>query len=164
MNTGVRKITAYRVISIILLIIFAILFAFPLYWILTGALKTPAAINAASPEWFPHEFTLRNFQVLFTKRSAPLYELPIPFTKLKVVGATVPAAVRWLANTVFMAVMAMVLTCITAAAAAYALANLVSDEELNADYIIPAAFDPRVKDAVAKAVAQAAIDSGVARI
>ena len=49
-------------------------------------------------------------------------------------------------------------------AAAYALANLVSDEELNADYIIPAAFDSRVKDAVAKAVAQAAIDSGVARI
>ena len=49
-------------------------------------------------------------------------------------------------------------------AAAYALAGLVSDEELNADYIIPAAFDPRVKDAVAKAVAQAAIDSGVARI
>lgn len=49
-------------------------------------------------------------------------------------------------------------------AAAYALAGLVSDEELNADYIIPAAFDPRVKDAVAKAVAQAARDSGVARI
>ena len=49
-------------------------------------------------------------------------------------------------------------------AAAYALEGLVSDEELNADYIIPAAFDPRVKDAVAKAVAQAAIDSGVARI
>ena len=123
MNTGVRKITAYKVISIILLIIFAILFAFPLYWILTGALKTPAAINATSPEWFPHEFTLRNFQVLFTKRSAPLYELPIPFTKLKVVGATVPAAIRWLVNTVFMAVMAMVLTCVTAAAAGYALAK-----------------------------------------
>ena len=49
-------------------------------------------------------------------------------------------------------------------AAAYALAGLVSDEELNADYIIPAAFDPRVKDAVAKAVAKAAVDSGVARI
>ena len=49
-------------------------------------------------------------------------------------------------------------------AASYALANLVSDEELNPEYIIPAAFDPRVKDAVAKAVAQAAIDSGVARI
>lgn len=49
-------------------------------------------------------------------------------------------------------------------AAAYALADLVSDDELNADYILPAAFDPRVKDAVAKAVAQAARKSGVARI
>ena len=49
-------------------------------------------------------------------------------------------------------------------AAAYALAGLVSDEELNADYILPAAFDPRVKDAVAAAVAKAAVDSGVARI
>ena len=49
-------------------------------------------------------------------------------------------------------------------AAAYALASLVSDEELNADYILPAAFDPRVKDTVAKAVAEAARKSGVARI
>ena len=49
-------------------------------------------------------------------------------------------------------------------AAAKALAGLISDEELNADYIIPAAFDPRVKDAVANAVKQAAYDSGVARI
>lgn len=48
-------------------------------------------------------------------------------------------------------------------AAAYAIAGLVSDEELNADYILPAAFDPRVKDAVAKAVSKAAIESGVAR-
>ena len=49
-------------------------------------------------------------------------------------------------------------------AAATALAGLISDEELNADYIIPAAFDPRVKDAVASAVKQAAYDSGVARL
>ncbi|MCC8104278.1 MAG: NAD-dependent malic enzyme [Clostridiales bacterium] len=49
-------------------------------------------------------------------------------------------------------------------AAAYALASLVSEEELNADYILPAAFDPRVKDAVAKAAAEAARKSGVARI
>ena len=49
-------------------------------------------------------------------------------------------------------------------AASLALANLISDEELNEDYIIPAAFDPRVGPAVAKAVAQAARDSGVARI
>ena len=49
-------------------------------------------------------------------------------------------------------------------AAAHALAGLISDEELNADYIIPAAFDPRVGPAVAKAVADAARRSGVARI
>ena len=49
-------------------------------------------------------------------------------------------------------------------AAAHALADLISDEDLSADYIIPAAFDPRVKDAVAAAVKQAAYDSGVARI
>ncbi|TGE35448.1 NAD-dependent malic enzyme [Desulfosporosinus fructosivorans] len=49
-------------------------------------------------------------------------------------------------------------------AAAYAIAGLVSDVELNADYVIPKAFDPRVAPAVAAAVAQAAMDSGVARI
>ena len=49
-------------------------------------------------------------------------------------------------------------------AAANALAGLISDEELNEDYIIPAAFDPRVGPAVAKAVADAARKSGVARI
>ena len=48
-------------------------------------------------------------------------------------------------------------------AAAYALAGLVSDEELCPDYVLPAAFDPRVGPAVAKAVAQAARDTGVAR-
>ena len=49
-------------------------------------------------------------------------------------------------------------------AAAYAIAELVSDQELNAEYILPAAFDERVKDAVAKAVAEAAQKSGVARV
>ncbi|MBR6529449.1 MAG: NAD-dependent malic enzyme, partial [Firmicutes bacterium] len=49
-------------------------------------------------------------------------------------------------------------------AAAKALAELISDEDLSEDYIIPAAFDPRVKDAVAEAVKKAAYESGVARI
>ncbi|OHS98540.1 putative NAD-dependent malic enzyme 4 [Tritrichomonas foetus] len=49
-------------------------------------------------------------------------------------------------------------------AAANAIAGLVSDSELNKDYILPAAFDNRVKDAVAAAVAKAARDSGVARL
>ena len=49
-------------------------------------------------------------------------------------------------------------------AAAEALAGLISEEELNADYIIPKAFDKRVGPAVAKAVAEAARKSGVARL
>ncbi|MBO7422731.1 MAG: NAD-dependent malic enzyme, partial [Oscillospiraceae bacterium] len=49
-------------------------------------------------------------------------------------------------------------------AAAKALAGLISDEELSADYIIPAAFDPRVKNAIAGAVKAAAYETGVARI
>ena len=49
-------------------------------------------------------------------------------------------------------------------AAADAIASLVSDEELNAEHILPDAFDPRVGKAVAAAVAKAARDSGVARI
>ena len=49
-------------------------------------------------------------------------------------------------------------------AAVYALSNLVSDEELSTEYILPKAFDPRIAPAVAKAVADAARKSGVARI
>ncbi|MBP3736658.1 MAG: NAD-dependent malic enzyme [Lachnospiraceae bacterium] len=49
-------------------------------------------------------------------------------------------------------------------AASRALAGLIAEEDLNENYIIPAAFDPRVKDTVAKAVYEAAKESGVARI
>ena len=49
-------------------------------------------------------------------------------------------------------------------AAANAIASLVSEEELSADYVIPTPFDPRVGKIVAEAVAKAARDSGVARI
>ncbi len=109
-----KRTVAYRVVSFIILIILAILFIFPLYWIVTGMFKTPAAINSPTPQWFPQEWTLRNIKELFSRRSAPLFgNIPIK----------VPGAVRWMINTVFMAVMAMVLTCVTAAMAGYALAK-----------------------------------------
>lgn len=123
---------AYKVASILIIIILAILFAFPLYWIITGAFKTPQAINSTTPEWWPSEWTLRNFQVLFAKRSAPLWELAVPFSGLFTsdhtpiyfsVGPTLPAALRWLINTVFLSVAAMILTCVTASMAGYALAK-----------------------------------------
>ncbi len=49
-------------------------------------------------------------------------------------------------------------------AASYALASIIDESELNADYILPHAFDPRVGKAVAEAVKKAAIESGVARL
>jgi malate dehydrogenase (oxaloacetate-decarboxylating) len=49
-------------------------------------------------------------------------------------------------------------------AAAYAIASLITDEERTAEYIIPAPFDARVGKAVAKAVYDCAVETGMARI
>ena len=132
MKIGSNKSRAYRVVCLIILIVLAFLFLFPLYWILTGALKPTTEIYATTPSWFPKEWTLNNFDKLFNRRSAPLFELTIPFSGLFnstgtpvvwLTGPTVPGAIRWLVNTVFMAAAAMLLTCITATMAGYALAK-----------------------------------------
>ncbi len=112
-----QKRKAYRVFTTIILVILAALFLFPLYWIITGAFKTAADIFSITPVWFPREFTLANFTRLLSKRSAPLFEI------FGLAGPTGPAAYRWLVNTVAMSVGAMVLTCITASMAGYALAK-----------------------------------------
>ncbi len=117
MNSTVERTTPYKVVTWILLVILAILFLFPLYWIVTGAFKTSAEIYSPTPVWFPTEWTMGNFEKLFDKRSAPLFEV------FGIVGPQVSAAIRWLLNTLFMAVAAMVLTCLTAAMAGYALAK-----------------------------------------
>lgn len=49
-------------------------------------------------------------------------------------------------------------------AASYAIANLISDDELNAEYILPEAFDKRIGKAVAEAVIKAAKETGVSQI
>ena len=49
-------------------------------------------------------------------------------------------------------------------AAAYGIANIITEEELNANYVIPNPLDKRVVPSVAEAVAKAAIESGVAQI
>ena len=107
----------YTVVSIIILIALAFCFVFPLYWIVTGAFKTPVSINSPVPDWIPKELVLDNFKKLFSRQAAPIFALG--FIK----GPMAPAAVRWMINTVFMAVMAMVLTCLTASMAGYALAK-----------------------------------------
>ncbi len=117
MKTTNPRSRAYKIFSIIILVILAILFLFPLYWILTGAFKPAQDIYNEKPVWWPTEWVTTNFQNLFKKRTAPL------FSFFGLDGPVAPAAFRWLINSVFMAVMAMVLTCLTAAMAGYALAK-----------------------------------------
>ncbi|MDE6619998.1 MAG: carbohydrate ABC transporter permease [Lachnospiraceae bacterium] len=118
-----NRSTCYKIISVIIIAILAFTFAFPLYWIIIGSFKTPAAINATTPQWWPQEWVLDNYRKLFSRQVAALWEINIPFTNITFAGPDVPAAIRWLLNTVFMAVAAMLLTCITAAMAGYALAK-----------------------------------------
>ena len=123
MKSTAMSTKIYRVVSVTAIIILAVLFAFPLYWIVTGSFKTAQEINATSPAWCPSEWVLTNYEKLFSKQVAPLFSISVPFTDITFAGPEVPAAIRWLVNTVFMAVAAMILTCATAAMAGYALAK-----------------------------------------
>lgn len=122
---------AYKIVSIIILVILAFLFTFPLYWIVTGAFKNGADINATKPIWVPTEWVMNNFNKLMKQRSVPLWEIYLPFGSffnggekvLLTAGPEAPAAIRWLINAVLMSAMAMLLTCLTAAMAGYALAK-----------------------------------------
>lgn len=116
-----RRSKAYQVICVVLIAVMAFLFAFPLYWIITGSFKSPAEINSVNPTWIPQEWVNRNYDKLMTMRSAPLFELTLG--SYKIIGPRIPAALKWLANTVFMAVVSMIITCATSAMAGYALAK-----------------------------------------
>ena len=75
-----KKMSAYMILTLILISIVAVLFAFPLYWIITGSFKTGAAINSTTPEWWPSQWVLTNYQKLFAGKSAPLWQLAVPFS------------------------------------------------------------------------------------
>ena len=125
----------YSIFSVAAICIVAFLFTFPLYWIITGSFKTKLDILASEPVWWPSEFVMTNYQNLMSKRSAPLFEIVLgggrikmfglvfAFDKIPLPGPPVPAAIRWLVNTVFMSVSSMLLTCLTAAMAGYVLAK-----------------------------------------
>lgn len=95
-----KKMSAYAILAIILISIMAVLFAFPLYWIITGSFKGPQAVNARVPVWFPTEPTLLNYEKLFEK-----------------------PALMWMFNTVFVCALAMLFTCVAASMGGYALAK-----------------------------------------
>ena len=127
-----QKSKAAKIIELVIIIILALLFLFPLYWIITGSFKTAKEVNSVAPVWWPTEWTLKNWQTLMSKLKAPLFEIQIPFSQYfndsgtattVLEGPTVPAAIRWILNTVWMSVAAMLLTCITSALAGYALAK-----------------------------------------
>ena len=121
LDQNAARTKAYYIFSFVLVAILAFLFTFPLYWIITGAFKTKKEIMATTPVWFPTQWVLDNFKNLMSKRSAPLFDITVG--KYVISGPMVPAAIRWLVNTVFMAVASMLLTCLTAAMAGYALAK-----------------------------------------
>ncbi len=121
LDTTQMRTKLYTIFSYVLVILFAILFTFPLYWIITGAFKTGAEINATKPVWWPSEWDTGNFVRLLEKRSAPLFELTLGNTTI--LGPKIPGAFRWLINTVFMSVVSMLLTCLTSAMAGYVLAK-----------------------------------------
>ena len=79
MKIGSGRTKAYRIASILILIVLALLFLFPLYWIVTGSFKSAQDIYAAEPKLFPTEWVTTNFEKLFAKRSAPLWELHVPW-------------------------------------------------------------------------------------
>ena len=67
MDHSVHKITVYRIVSIALLIVLALLMLFPLYWIITGSVKGAKEINARVPSFFPVSPTTANYAKLFSK-------------------------------------------------------------------------------------------------
>ena len=115
------KTKVYYIISFILVAVIALTFLFPLYWIITGSFKVKSEILSATPVWVPTEWVMTNYENLMSKRTAPLFDLTLG--SLVITGPTVPGAFRWLLNTVFMSTMSMLLTCLTAAMAGYALAK-----------------------------------------
>ena len=115
------KAKLYRVVCWVFVLFFACCFTFPLYWIITGSFKTGQEINSTAPVWFPGQWVIHNYEKLMNERSVPLFELNLgSFT---ITGPIIPAAIKWLTNTVMMAAVSMVITCITSAMAGYVLAK-----------------------------------------
>lgn len=96
-----KKITPFDVITIILLSILTIIFVFPFYWIMTGAFKSQPDTIKIPPQWWPTAPTLENFKQLLVQNPAG----------------------KWLFNSIFIALVTMILVCITSSLAGYVLAK-----------------------------------------
>lgn len=96
----VKKTSAFAVISMIILVFFALFFIFPFYWILSGSFKLQEIAITIPPEWIPLSPTLQNYETLL-----------------------IPLTYRWFLNSVIISIFTTVLVCVTASLAGYALAK-----------------------------------------
>ena len=96
-----KKMSAFTVISTIILLVLTVLFVFPFYWILTGAFKSQPDTIVIPPQWWPKMPTLENFQQLMVQNPA----------------------LQWMWNSVFISLATMFLVCITSSLAGYVLAK-----------------------------------------
>ena len=115
-----KKKSPYTIACLVILAVLAFLFIFPVSWIITGSFKTAQEINSAAPTFFPQVFTLDNYQRLFAEQM-PLFELKV--AGYVITGPMIATSLKWLLNTIIMAVASMILTCLTAAMAGYVLAK-----------------------------------------
>lgn len=95
------KVTVSSIVTYVLLGVLTIIFVFPFYWIMTGAFKTQPDTIVVPPQWWPESPTIDNFIKLLVQNQA----------------------VRWLFNSVFIAMVTMLLVCITSSLAGYVLAK-----------------------------------------
>lgn len=96
----VRKTSPLNIISLVILLFFALFFIFPFYWIITGSFKVQSVAISIPPEWFPITPTLENYEKLL-----------------------IPLTARWFFNSVFISTLTTILVCITASLSGYALAK-----------------------------------------
>ena len=96
-----KKITPFGVITIVLLSILTIIFVFPFYWIMTGAFKSQPDTIKIPPQWWPTAPTMENFKQLLIQNPAG----------------------KWLFNSIFIALVTMILVCVTSSLAGYVLAK-----------------------------------------
>ena len=96
-----KKITAFKVLSSVVLALLTILFVFPFYWILTGAFKSQPDTIMIPPQWWPSMPTMENFQQLMVQNPA----------------------LQWMWNSVFISLATMLLVCATSSLAGYVLAK-----------------------------------------
>lgn len=96
-----KKTTPFGIFTIVLLSLLTILFVFPFYWIMTGAFKAQPATIVIPPQWWPADPTLENFEKLLIQNPAG----------------------RWLFNSIFIALVTMLLVCLTSSLAGYVLAK-----------------------------------------